>query len=158
MKYGNLILEKKDFVMIKRYQHLNNYIEDYAHKDALETLEVNMSNALIYDLEDMPDDVVRLYSTITVSSESGWRESFQLVLPYEDDTANERISVQSTLGAFVIGLSEGDRFKYGLPSSVMTLKIEKVEQAKDHFKEDFSKEICENVLPKHIKNTIPLNI
>lgn len=156
MRYGSLVLEKKDFVLIKRYQHLNHYIEDYAHKDALDTLDENMANALIFDLEDMPDDVIRLYSFVTVSCESGWRETFQLVLPIEDDIANDRISVQSTLGASVIGLSEGDRINYGLPSNIMSLKIEKVKYGGKDLKVDEPEEIFKNVLPKHDKNSIIL--
>lgn len=151
MKYGCLVLEKKDFVMIKRYQHLNYYVEDYAHKDALDALAENMSNALICNLEDMPDDVVRLYSNITVSSESGWRETFQLVSPLEMDLSYNKISVQSTLGASVIGLSEGDTTMYGLPGEIMLLKIEKVEQSGKYFKVAISEEIFTNVLPKQYK-------
>ena len=158
MKYGSLVLEKKDFVMIKRYQHLIHFIEDYAHKDALDHLKENMSHALIYDLEDMPDDIIRMYSDVTISSETGWSETFQLVFPYEDDIKNDKISVQSTLGASVIGRSEGDRIRYGLPSDIMSLKIEKVEQTVKQFEVDIPEEIFKNVLPKHHKKLIPLNI
>lgn len=158
MKYGSLVLEKKDFVMIKRYQHLNHYIEDYAHKDVLDALKENMSNAFIYDLEDMPDDVIRMYSYVTVSCESGWSETFQLVLPSENDIENDKISVQSTLGASVIGLSEGDIIKYGLPGDIIALKIETVEQSKKYFKVDIPEEVFKNVLPKQYKSSIPLNI
>lgn len=158
MKYGSLVLEKKDFVMIKRYQHLNHYVEDYAHKDALDTLEENMSTALIYDLENMPDDVVRMYSKLTVTSESGWRETFQLVLPLENDIAHDKISVQSTLGASVIGLSEGDVIKHGLPGDIIAIKIEKVDQSEKSFHVDIPEEIFKIVLPKQYKNAFTLNI
>ena len=147
MKYGSLVLEKKDFVMIKRYQHLNHYIEDYAHKDALDHLKENMSNALICDLEDMPDDVIRMYSYVTVRCESRWTTTFQLVLPYEDDIENDKMSVQSTLGASVIGLSEGDRIMFGLPADIMSLKIEKVGQSERQFKVDIPMENLKEVLP-----------
>ncbi len=158
MKYGSLVLEKKDFVMLRRYQHLNHYIEDYAHKDALDNRAENMSNALIYDLEDMPDDVIRMYSYVSVSCESGWRETFQLVLPYEDDIESDKVSVKSTLGASVIGLSEGDAIKYGLPGDILTLKIGKVKQSEKYFNVDIPEEIFKNVLPKQYKNSLTLNI
>ena len=154
MRYGCLVFEKKDYVMIKRYVHLNHYIEDYTHKDALDTLEENMFNALIYDLEDIPDDIVRLYSKVTVRSESGWCETFQLVLPSEKDIKNDKISVQSTLGASVIGLSEGDRINYGLPANMMSLKIEKVVHRKEHINTEIPQEVFEKVLPKNPWNSI----
>lgn len=129
MKYDSLILEKKDFVMVERYQQQNRYIEDYAHKDALDKLRENMSKALIFNLEHMPYDIIRMYSYVTLSCESRWRETFQLVRPFEDDFENDKVSVQSTLGASVLGLAEGDRIMYGLPSNIMSLKIEKVAQS-----------------------------
>ncbi|MBD0778407.1 GreA/GreB family elongation factor [Maribacter sp. ANRC-HE7] len=152
MKYGSLVFEKKDFVMIKRYVQLNHYIEDYAHKDALEALEENMSDAQIYDLEDIPEDIVRLYSIVTVRSELGWCKTFQLVLPSEKDIEKDKLSVQSTLGASVIGLSEGDCINYGLPSNIIKLKIKRVKQSPKHFKVNISEEVFTNVLPKYPKN------
>jgi regulator of nucleoside diphosphate kinase len=128
MKYGKLILEKKDLVMIKRYQHMNSYIEDYSHQDALEMLEENMAKALVRDAEDMADDIIRLYSIVTVTSKSGWRETFQVVLPLENDNRANKFSVQCALGASVIGRSEGDMVRYCTPIGIIPLKITKVVQ------------------------------
>lgn len=149
MKYGSLVFEKKDFVMIKRYVQLNHYIEDYAHKDALEALEEHMSNARIYDLEEIPDDIVRLYSTVTVRSNLGWCKTFQLVPPSEKDIEKDKLSVQCTLGASVIGLSEGDCINYGLPSNSINLKIKRVKQSPRHFKVNISEDVFMNVLPNY---------
>ncbi|MBM1107641.1 GreA/GreB family elongation factor [Aurantibacter crassamenti] len=158
MKYGSLVLEKRDFVMIKRYEHLNHFIEDYTHKDLLETLDENMSNALIFNLEDMPDDIIRMYSTVTVSGPSDWSDTFQVVLPFENDDDNNKISVQSKLGASVIGLSEGDTIKHGIPGDFVVLKIEKVLHSEDQIKEDIPEAVFKKVLPKQYKNLLTLNI
>lgn len=158
MQYGSLVLEKKDFVMIKRYLHLNRYIEDYAHKDVLDTLVENMATALICDEEDMPDDVVRLYSYVQVSSPSGWLETVQLVLPYEDDIAKDNISVQSPLGASLIGRSEGDRIQYGLPFDILSLKIKNVSPGKKHTEKDISETVLKKDVNDKSKNSLTLNI
>ncbi len=158
MKYGSLVLEKKDFVMIKRHQHSNHYIEDYAHKDALDRLDENLAKAFVMALEEMPDDVIRMYSVVTVTSKSGWCATFQLVPPYEDAIESEKVSLQSTLGASVIGRSEGDTLKYGLPGNMMSIKITKVVQSEHYFKADIPEDILTNVLPKHTKNSLTLNI
>jgi len=158
MKYGSLVLEKKDFVMIKRYQHLTHYVEDYAHKDALDNLKENMSNALIYDLEEMPDDIVRMYSYVSLSYESGWSETFQLVPPFEKDIDNDKISIQSRLGVSIIGLSEGDSLKFGLPGDIIALTIQKVKQSDQYLTVDISEKTFKNVLPKHSKNLISQNL
>lgn len=157
MKYGSLVLEKKDFVMIKRYQHLTHYVEDYAHKDALDNLKENMSTAIIYDLEDMPEDIIRMYSYVKLSYESGWNQTFQLVPPHENDIENHKISVQSALGASIIGLSEGDAIKYGLPGDIVALTIQKVTQSEQYFKVEISEKTYKDVLPKKQKNSITQN-
>lgn len=154
MKYGSLVLEKKDFVMIKRYQHLTHYVEDYTHKDVLDNLKENMSTALIYDLEDMPNDIVRMYSYVILSYDTGWKHSFQLVPPHENNIENDKISVQSTLGASIIGRSEGDSIRYGLPGNIVVLTIKKVIQSKQHFKVNITEQTINDVLSEYSKNSL----
>ena len=128
MQYGSLVFSKENFVMIKYYQEMNEMYADYAHKNTLDILSENMSNALIVDTNDLPEDIVQLYSTITITSTSGWSETFQLVPPYEENIQKDKISVISSLGASVIGLSRGDTLKYGLPGDMISLKITKMVQ------------------------------
>jgi regulator of nucleoside diphosphate kinase len=138
MRYNNLIFEKKDFVMILRHRESTQQIEDYSHQDALHRLEENMAKAIVHNLENMPDDVIRLYSWVTVSSASGWQKTFQVMLPYEQDITRDRISAHSDLGATVIGRAEGDIVKFGIPIGIIPLKIEKVEQSTSYIKEHLS--------------------
>ena len=130
MKYGILIFKKENFVMIKYYQEMNGMLENYVHKNTLDILTDNMSEALIVDRDDIPTDIVQIYSTVTLSSTCGWHETLQLVPPYEENIKNDKISVISTLGASVVGLSEGDTIRYGLTGNVLLLKIEKVVQSR----------------------------
>jgi regulator of nucleoside diphosphate kinase len=148
MKRSRLVFEKKDYVMILRHWHRNHLIEDYAHKDALGNLKEKMVDGLVFDLEDMPKAVVRLYSWVTVASASGWRKSFQMVLPYEMDIDRERLSVQSTLGAMVIGRCEGDILCYGAPMDAIKLRIEKVEQGPGRIKDYIPDHVFDKILPK----------
>lgn len=149
MKYGSLVMGKKDYVMILRHRYMGYFVEDYTHKHALETLEEDMADAMVLDIEEMPEDIIRLYSWVTVSSASGWRENFQIVLPGETDIHKDRVSVQSTLGASVIGLAAGDVIQYGTPVGVIPLYIEKVEQSEGYVREHISDEDFDRFLPKH---------
>ena len=126
MKYGSLIFEKKEFLTIKSSTNSKPLLEDYAHKNLLDMLKKNMNEAILFNDRDMPTDIVRLYSLITVKCSSGWVGTFQLVLPKEVDTKKNRFSVISSVGASFIGLSEGDAVRYGLPGNSMVLKINKV--------------------------------
>tara|TARA_R110002051_G_scaffold34256_3_gene76303 strand:+ start:23091 stop:23486 length:396 start_codon:yes stop_codon:yes gene_type:complete len=130
MKYGSLVLEKNEFRMIKDYQEMNVTIEDYAHKNVLEILHQNMSIAMLFAAEDIPFDIIKMYSTITLVGNAGRHETFQIVPPNEVNIPKKKISVLSNLGASLIGRAESDKITYGLPGNVISLKIEQVKQKK----------------------------
>lgn len=128
MKYGSLVFEENEFLMIKKYQEENVSIEDYAHKNVLEILGQNMTIAMCLNAEDIPFDIITLNSIIKVNGASGIRQSFQIVSPNEVDIKQNKISVISSLGASVIGRAVGDKISYGLPGDIVSLIIAKVTQ------------------------------
>jgi len=128
MKYGSLVFEQSEFLMIQNHLENNDIIEDYAHKNTLEILTQNMNFALCLSAEDIPFDIITLNSIIKVSGASGIRQTFQIVSPDEVDVKNNKISVISSLGASVIGRAVEDKISYGLPGDLISLKITKVNQ------------------------------
>ncbi len=114
--------------MTRKFMELNLALEDYSHMNILEILDRNLDNAIVVDVDQIPSDVVRLYSNVIVQYSSGWQETFQLVAPGEINAKENKISVVSSLGASLIGLSQGDTFLYGLPGNAMLLKLIRVEQ------------------------------
>jgi len=128
MKYGSLVFEQSEFLMIKEHLENNDTIEDYAHKNVLEILTQNMNIAMCLKAEDIPFDIITLNSIIKVSGASGIRQTFQIVSPDEVDVKNNKISVISSLGASVIGRAVEDKISYGLPGDLISLKITKVNQ------------------------------
>lgn len=129
MKYGSLIMEKKDYLTLKRILNFHRFYEDYAHKDALEQLGERIDRALVEDEWDMPDDVVRLNSKVTVEFMMGSRQSFQLVASTRNNLKKNMISVVSILGASLVGLAVDDQIQLGFPSDVQSFKIVGVEQS-----------------------------
>lgn len=129
MKYGSLIMEKKDYLTLKRILNFHRYYEDYAHKDALEQLGERIDKALIEDELDMPDDVVRLNSKVTVEFGQGEKRVFQLVPSTRGDLKKNMVSVVSTFGASLVGLAVGDNIQLGFPTDVQSFKIVGVEQS-----------------------------
>lgn len=128
LRYGNLVLEKQDFLMLTRYMQGPLGLEDYTHGNVLALLKENFRDAIILDEKNMPSEIVRLYSIISVVSSSGMEEYFQLVPPDEVDLEMDKISVLSSLGCSVLGLSQGDVIRYGVPSDVVSLRLDKVQQ------------------------------
>ncbi len=151
MKYGSLVLEKNEFLKIKKYQERNVTIEDYAHKNTLDILSQHMSTAMIFETEDIPFDIIKMNSIVKVIGASGIRQSFQIVAPSEIDVKENKISVISSLGATVIGRAEGDRVTYGLPGDIMSLKIEKVCQPKKIDNTITTKPTINKKKPKELK-------
>lgn len=128
MKYGSLVFEQSEFLMIQNHLENNDIIEDYAHKNTLEILTQNMNFALCLSAEDIPFDIITLNSSLKVRGESGICQTFQMVSPNEVDIKNNKISVISSLGASVIGRAVEDKISYGLPGDLISLKITKVNQ------------------------------
>ncbi|WP_339706197.1 GreA/GreB family elongation factor [uncultured Kriegella sp.] len=128
MKYGSLIFEKKDYVETKRLLYFGKYYEDYAHKHSLDKLKENLDTALVCNEAEMPDDVVRLHSKVTLASKTGWHRNVELVTPSEYGMEGGQISVFSALGSSIVGLAKGDEVPHGFPLGVESLEILDVEQ------------------------------
>jgi regulator of nucleoside diphosphate kinase len=126
MKYGSLIMEKKDYVTLKRILNFHKYYDDYAHQDALEQLAERIEKALVEDAVDIPDDVVRLNSKVTVEFIDGARQTFQLLPSTKGNIKEGTVSIVSALGASLVGLAVDDQVKMGNPSDIKSFRIVKV--------------------------------
>jgi len=137
MKYGSLILEKKEYVYLKRILNISGYMEDFQTQRSLQTLSEELKNAMIVDEEDMPKDVIRFNSIIKVSStENKWEKTIQLVTPTERDVKLNKISILTPMGAALLGYSEEDTVLWDFPTGKKNLHILSVTQANDHQKID----------------------
>ncbi|MBD0778405.1 GreA/GreB family elongation factor [Maribacter sp. ANRC-HE7] len=128
MKYGNLVIEKKEYVLLKKLMNLSRYYKDVTLGKSIKKLNSEMESAKICDEKDMPKDVIRFNSTITIVSEKGWNKEFTLVTPAESDVKHGKISLLTPMGSAVIGYAEGDTIVWEFPAGEQNLTIEKVEQ------------------------------
>ena len=128
MKYGKLILEKKEYVFLKRLLYLTDYYKDQNNKDSLKKLGTAITNALICDHEKMPEDVIRFNSLVTLQSEETQRD-FQLVIPKERDIAANKISVLAPMGSAVMGYALGDSVSWKFLDGFKNFQIVSVKQA-----------------------------
>ncbi|ASO06513.1 GreA/GreB family elongation factor [Arenibacter algicola] len=128
MKYKNLIIEKKEFVLLKRYMNLMGYYKDETLLKSVKKLQEELGSAQIFDEADMPKDVIRFNTKITIVSQNGWHRTFKLVLPKDSDVKNDKVSILTPMGAAVMGYAESDSISWEFPSGEQILTIEKVEQ------------------------------
>jgi len=123
MKYGELIIDKKEYLYIKRILNISAYAEDFQTKKSLQRLIDELKNAQIVNECDMPKDVIRFNSKIMVYSENGWEKSIQLVMPQDKDAKQDKISILTPMGAALFGYSEGDTIEWDFPSGNQVIKI-----------------------------------
>lgn len=128
MKYGSLILEKKEYVYLKRLLNISGYAGDFETQKSLNRLNEELKNAQIVDEKEIPADVIRFNSRIMVYSESGWERTLQLVIPSEKNTKQDKISILTPMGAALYGYSEGDTIEWDFPSGKQKIKIVTVNQ------------------------------
>lgn len=128
MKYEKLIIEKKEYVLLKRYMNLSGYYQDETLRKSVKKLLGELDSAQICDETDMPKDVIRFNTNVTIVSKKGWHKKFSLVLPTDSDVRNNKISILTPMGAAVMGYAEGDAVTWEFPSGEQQLTIEKVEQ------------------------------
>lgn len=128
MKYGNIVLEKKEFVYLKRLVNVSGFYKDTTYKTSIKKLTEELKSAIVYSEEEMPKDVIRFNSVVTIQGMKDWSKKFQLVIPSEGDFKNSRISILTPMGAAVIGYAEGDNIVWEFRNGEQTLRVSDVTQ------------------------------
>lgn len=128
MKYGSIILEKSDYVLIKRLLSLTNNYKDDTQKESILKLREELKSSIISNSDEVPTDVVRMNSEVTVASNDGWQYTFTIVEPTESNNASKRISVLAPMGLAVIGYAKGDIIHWTFPGGEKDITILEVKQ------------------------------
>ncbi|MDW5288493.1 GreA/GreB family elongation factor [Formosa sp. PL04] len=127
MKYGHLILEKKEYVFLKRILNLSGYSKDIETKKSLQKLSHELLDAEIVDHEKMPEDVIRFNSLVTVE-QGDWQKTIKVVIPQNKDFKQDKISILTPMGSALFGYAIGDTITWEFPNGTKELKIIAVEQ------------------------------
>ncbi len=99
------------------YKVLESVVEKYSGLQG-EFLENELAQAEVVSVDEIPDNVVTLYSRTRVVDETNATERDVTVLPPGESSSaiDGKISVLSPLGAALIGLSEGQVIEWPMPS------------------------------------------
>ncbi|MBC3846331.1 GreA/GreB family elongation factor [Winogradskyella echinorum] len=128
MKYGSLILEKKEYVYLKRILNISGYAENHEIQKCLMKLSEELRTAHIADEEEMPKDVIRFNSIVTVAFNNGIEKTVQLVIPTNKDVKNNKISVLTPMGSALIGYSQEDAIIWNFPNGTQQITVKEVKQ------------------------------
>ncbi|PVW12637.1 GreA/GreB family elongation factor [Marixanthomonas spongiae] len=136
MKYGSIIIEKKEYVYLKRIINISGYAKEFERQKSMQKFSDELQNAQVVDEEDMPKEIIRFNSKVTVASEKGWERTLQVVIPSERDMKQNKISILTPMGSALFGYAEGDTVNWDFPGGQEALKIVSVSQVES--KESFN--------------------
>lgn len=92
-------------------------------------LETALANARVLDDKNLDMSKVTVLSTVTVLNKNTGKEmKYTLVSPQEADFNQGKISIESPIGAALMGFSIGDIVKAQVPVGVLELEIKNIER------------------------------
>ncbi|PZD76702.1 GreA/GreB family elongation factor [Mesonia sp. K7] len=127
MKYKHLIIEKREYDLLKKLISEGQYQKDVSYKNSILKLKEELLNAKIVKKEELPDDVVRFNSMVTIQTPF-LKKTYQLVSPSHSDLRENKISVLAPMGLALFGYSTNDEITWEFPSGENKIKIIDVTQ------------------------------
>jgi len=128
MKYGEIIVEKKEFKILKNIMSMAHYHKDASYRASIEKLNKELNAAKIVSNKDMPGDVIRFNSTVTIQTAYDVSKTYQLVTPERSDIKLNKVSVLAPMGLALFGYAKGDEILWQFPAGESAIKIIDVEQ------------------------------
>jgi len=115
-----------DYDILNCYVKQSMFTKEFDRQNA-ELLKEELKKAILVKAEELPADVVRLNSKVTVQEGTGDRLiELTLVVPEKANIKERRISVFAPLGTALIGFRQGEKIKWRVPAGNKTFTIVKV--------------------------------
>lgn len=128
MKYGGLIVEKKEYEIVKKIILKNLNEGDPIQQTAIIKLLSELKAAKLMNSADIPSDIIRLHSTVTFVIGDLFEKKFKIVSPDQSDVSENRLSILSPMGLALFGYSKDDVVEWQFPSGPSNIRIIEVEQ------------------------------
>lgn len=93
------------------------------NRQEADALEKELKRATLVATSELPDDVVRLNSTVTISDEKKKVIKLVVVTPEKADITQRKISIASPMGAALIGMGQGQQVSWNVPAGKKTFTI-----------------------------------
>jgi regulator of nucleoside diphosphate kinase len=124
-----LIVWKDDYEVIMTYLKQGLGRNTFNRQDA-EELQAELKKAKLVNKAELPGDVVRLNSVVTVKDEKENRVlKVEVVTPEKANIRQRKISILSPIGTALIGFRKGRKVKWNVPAGKKTFIILDVENA-----------------------------
>lgn len=118
-----LVLAKGDYEVIMMGLK-NGYSKNKFNRLEAEELEAELKKAKVVSNDELPRDVVRLNSQVTIKEEKENKiMHLMLVMPEKADIKQGKISVMSPIGTALIGYRKGKKVSWQVPAGRKTFTI-----------------------------------
>ena len=118
-----LIVRKDDYEIIMNYLKQGLGRNNFNRKD-VEDLETELRRAKLVNKEELPGDIVRLNSIVTIKDEKEAKPlQVTVVTPDKSDIKQRKISIMSPIGTALIGFKKGEKVSWKVPAGKKTFTI-----------------------------------
>lgn len=128
MKYEEIIIEKREYELLKQIISNAEHNKDKTYKASIEKLTNELKSATIVNDKFMPEEIVRFNSVVTIQTPFGEPKTYQIVTPEKSDIAQNKLSILAPMGLALFGYAISDEIMWQFPTGVHAIKILKVEQ------------------------------
>ena len=123
-KKQQLLIERDDYEMIRAYLRKSFLTENMFSKRDAKYLKAEILNAKIVSKNELPPDVVRLNSTVTIEDEKEKKQmQLKVVTPDKADIKRKMISSLAPIGTALIGFRKGQRISWMVPAGKKVFTI-----------------------------------
>jgi regulator of nucleoside diphosphate kinase len=120
---NRLMLAKEDYEIIMSYIKRRLPTINFNRQDA-EGLELELKKAKVVHKDELPLDIVRLNSTVTIKEEKENKiMELTVVIPEKANIKQKLISIMSPIGTALIGFKKGQQVKWKVPAGKKTFII-----------------------------------
>jgi regulator of nucleoside diphosphate kinase len=124
---SRLVLAKEDYDIIMYYVRRGLPTVTFNRQDA-EELEMELKKAKVVNKEELPEDVVRLNSKVTIKEEKENKViELTVVTPEKANIKQRLISIMSPIGTALIGFRKGQQVKWKVPAGKKIFTIMEVQ-------------------------------
>jgi regulator of nucleoside diphosphate kinase len=125
---------KKEPLMISRknLDLLKTHLKSSTNLSAFNQLKLKdeLKNAVVLKSEELPEDVITLYSEVRFKDmETGQEFDYQLVNPNQANMREGKLSIYVPIGIALFGYRTGAEIQWEMPNGLRTFKVLEVKNA-----------------------------
>ncbi|WP_445711205.1 GreA/GreB family elongation factor [Flavobacterium sp.] len=130
MKYETIIIDRRELETLKQLFSSSHNKYDKTYRLSFEKLVNELKDAKIMDNTELPEDIIRFNSIVTIKTAFNEQRTYQIVTPEKSDLANNKISVLAPMGLALFGYAQNDTIDWQFPTGINTIEIIKVKNSK----------------------------